>query len=129
MPSIYFLAACSWFRTFDVRGFRMYALPLTSVHCRFLLETSQKLVGDGSILPPEIYPPFIPLVVRRRQNIVSNRAPCPSLKNPLHLTYLDILVLILFNAVQYAIFFAFIATLPTLFKSTYPHLNETEISL
>ena len=39
------------------------------------------------------------------------------------------LIPMLFNAILYSIFYAFIATLSTLFKSTYPHLNETEVSL
>ena len=90
----------------------------------------RRLVGNGSILPPKIYRPLVPLVGRERQGIVSDRAPHPPLKNPLRiLIYLDVLVLLLFNAIQYAIFYAFIATLSTLSKSTYPHLSETEIGL
>jgi len=90
----------------------------------------RRLVGNGSILPPKIYRPLIPLVGRERQVIVSDRAPRPPLKNPLRiLIYLDVLLLLLFNAIQYAIFYALIVTLSTLSKSTYPHLNETEIGL
>ena len=90
----------------------------------------RRLVGNGSILPPKIYRPLIPLVGRERQGIASDRPPRPLLKNPLRiLIYLDVLVLLLFNAIQYAMFYAFITPLSTLSKSTYPHLNETEIGL
>ena len=98
--------------------------------CRFLPETLRRLVGNGSILPPKIYRPLIPLIGRGRQGIVSDRAPCPPLENPLRVfTHLDMLIPMLFNAIHFSIFHAFVATLSTLFKSTYPHLNETEISL
>ena len=90
----------------------------------------RRLVGNGSILPPKIYRPLAPLVGRGRQGIVSDRAPRPPLKNPFRiLICLDVLVLLLFNAIQYAMFYAFITPLSTLSKSTYPHLNETEIGL
>ncbi|KIM60924.1 hypothetical protein SCLCIDRAFT_123247 [Scleroderma citrinum Foug A] len=96
----------------------------------FLPETLRRLVGNGSILPPKIYRPLAPLVGRGRQGIVSDRAPRPPLKNPFRiLICLDVLVLLLFNAIQYAMFYAFITPLSTLSKSTYPHLNETEIGL
>ena len=108
----------------------MCAVPLTNVSWRFLPETLRRLVGNGSILPPKIYRPLIPLVGRGRQSIVSGRAPRPPLENPLRIfTYLDMLIPMFFNAILYSIFYAFIATLSTLFKSTYPHLNETEIGL
>ncbi|KAL4070587.1 major facilitator superfamily domain-containing protein [Scleroderma citrinum] len=96
----------------------------------FLPETLRRLVGDGSILPPKIYRPLIPLAGRGRQGIVTDRTPPTPFRNPLRiLTYLDVLILLLFNAVQYAIYYAFIATISTQFQSTYPYLNNTEIGL
>ncbi|KAI6120587.1 MFS general substrate transporter [Pisolithus croceorrhizus] len=68
----------------------------------FLPETLRQLVGDGSVLPSRFHRPLVPLVGH---------------------------VLLLFNAVQYAVFYAIIATISTIFQSTYSYLDETEIGL
>ncbi|KAG6330132.1 hypothetical protein ID866_8957 [Astraeus odoratus] len=96
----------------------------------FLPETLRRLVGDGSILPSRLYRPLIPLVGKGRQGIAVNTGIPAPFTNPLRiLTYLDVSVLLVFNATQYAVFYAFTATISTLFPSAYPYLNETEIGL
>lgn len=96
----------------------------------FLPETLRQLVGDGSILPSRFHRPLVPLVGHGRQGITTERPPRALFVNPLRiLTYPDILVLLIFNAVQYAVFYAIIATISTIFQSTYSYLNETEIGL
>ena len=109
----------------------MHVSPLIHFPYRFLPETLRILVGNGSILPPKIYRPLIPLIGRGRQGIVQSvRAPRQPLKNPFRIfTYPDVLILLLLSAIQYAILYPFVATLSTLFKSTYPYLNEADIGL
>ncbi|KAI6136303.1 MFS general substrate transporter [Pisolithus sp. B1] len=87
----------------------------------FLPETLRRLVGDGSVLPSRFHRPLVPLVGRGRQGNTTERPPRVSFVNPL--------LLLLFNAVQNAVFYAIIATISTIFQSTYPYLNETEIGL
>jgi len=64
---------------------------------------------------------------------MNNDAPKPlksRLNNPLRLMlYLDVLNLLVFNAVIYAVFYAVNTTISTLFSSKYPFLNETDIGL
>ncbi|KAI6120586.1 major facilitator superfamily domain-containing protein [Pisolithus croceorrhizus] len=95
-----------------------------------LPETLRQLVGDGSVLPPRFYRPLVPLVGHGRQGNTMERPPRVPFVNPLRiLTYPDILVLLFFNAIQYAVFYAITATISTIFQSTYSYLNETEIGL
>ncbi|KAI6163822.1 MFS general substrate transporter [Pisolithus thermaeus] len=95
-----------------------------------LPETLRQLVGDGSVLPPRFYRPLVPLVGHGRQGNTMEQPTRVSFVNPLRiLIYPDILVLLFFNAIQYAIFYAITATIPTIFQSTYSYLNETEIGL
>lgn len=96
----------------------------------FLPETLRTLVGNGSILPPKIYRPLIPLIGRGRQGIVSVRAPRQPLKNPFGIfTHSDVLILLLLSATLYAMFYPFVTTLSTLFQLAYPYLNEADIGL
>lgn len=56
--------------------------------------------------------------------------PPPPFYNPLRiLTYLDVINLLIFNGIIYSIFYAVTTTISTLFQSTYPFLNETDIGL
>ena len=97
---------------------------------RFLPETLRRLVDDGSIIPPRIYRPLIPVVGSGRQKVKTEMAPPPPLSNPLRiLTYLDVVNLLIFNGIVYSIFYAVIATISTLFQSTYPFLDETDTGL
>ncbi|KAI6012499.1 major facilitator superfamily domain-containing protein [Pisolithus orientalis] len=96
----------------------------------FFPDTLRQLVGDGSVLPSRFYRPLVPLVGHGRRGMTTERPPRVPFVNPLRiLTYPDVLALLLFNAVQYALFYAIIATISSIFQSTYSFLNETEIGL
>ncbi|KAH7886869.1 major facilitator superfamily domain-containing protein [Phlebopus sp. FC_14] len=95
-----------------------------------LPETLRTLVGDGSIIPSRFYRPLIPLVGHGRQGKGATMPPRPPFSNPLRiLTYLDVVNLLIFNGIIYAIFYAVIATISTSFEATYSFLNETDIGL
>ncbi|KAL0953542.1 hypothetical protein HGRIS_004764 [Hohenbuehelia grisea] len=98
----------------------------------FLPETLRILVGNGNILPPTIYRPVIPLIGRGRVHPKpAEDNPQPKKHpNPLRiLTYPDILILLLFNGIVYAVFYGVTASLSPLFKEAYPFLSETTIGL
>jgi sodium--glutamate symport carrier gltS len=87
-------------------------------------------VDDGSVVPSRFYRPLIPIVGKGRVNYDAPKPPKCHLNNPLRLLfYLDVLNILIFNGVLYAVFYAVTATISTLFSSKYPFLNETEIGL
>ncbi|KDQ50724.1 hypothetical protein JAAARDRAFT_74054 [Jaapia argillacea MUCL 33604] len=93
-------------------------------------ETLRVLVGDGSIPPPKLYRPVVVLTRRNQTPSLDDRPPPKRLQNPLRLlTYPEILIPLLFVGVVVAVAYGFMATLPTLFKQSYPHLTETELGL
>ncbi|RPD55888.1 MFS general substrate transporter [Lentinus tigrinus ALCF2SS1-6] len=96
-----------------------------------LPETLRALVGDGSVSPPRFYMPLIP-VIGKAQHAPdhSSRGNRRGFANPLLLfLYPDVTIILLFNALVYAEFYAVTATISTLFQPTYPFLNETETGL
>ncbi|KAH7930390.1 MFS general substrate transporter [Leucogyrophana mollusca] len=96
----------------------------------FLPETLRSLVGDGSIVPSAIYRPWIPLVGQGRKDSSVSRPPPRPFTNPLRLfIHLDVLTLLIFNAIVYAVFYAITTTISTLFIEVYPFLNETDVGL
>ncbi|KAI0275306.1 MFS general substrate transporter [Gloeopeniophorella convolvens] len=97
----------------------------------FLPETLRALVGDGSIRAGSIYTPAIPIIGRNRiMKSSSERPPPKPFTNPLIMfTYPDVLVLLVFNGVYYAVFYGVSASLSTLFEQVYPYLSETDIGL
>ncbi|KAI0068154.1 MFS general substrate transporter [Artomyces pyxidatus] len=94
-------------------------------------ETLRALVGDGSIVPSPIYRPFIPVVGRHLEKPPTDERPPPKpFINPLRMfTYPDVVCLLVFNGILYAVFYGVTATISTLFQSAYPFLNETDIGL
>ncbi|KAI0931697.1 hypothetical protein AcV5_004875 [Taiwanofungus camphoratus] len=96
-------------------------------------ETLRAIVGDGSITPPPIYRPLVPVIGRGRQSAVqdpSTRPARPRFRNPLVLfLYPDISLLLFFNAIMYAVFYGVTTSISTLFQRTYMYLNETDIGL
>jgi hypothetical protein len=58
---------------------------------------------------------------------------CPPARkshNPFRLfACVDVLNLLVFNSIQYAVFTAILATISSLFKENYPHLTETDIGI
>ncbi|KAG0702033.1 major facilitator superfamily domain-containing protein [Suillus ampliporus] len=96
----------------------------------FLPETLRQLVGDGSVVPSPFYRPLVPLVGKGRIDRDAPKPPKRLLNNPLRLFfYLDVLNLLVFNAVIYAVFYAVNTTISTLFANKYPFLNEIDIGL
>ncbi|TFK77325.1 MFS general substrate transporter [Pluteus cervinus] len=98
----------------------------------FLPETLRLLVGDGSIRPPLIYRPIIPIVGRK----VHQQRPDPAeetrkkFQNPLLLLIqIDILNLLCISALACAVFYSVLAPISTLLMETYPFLDETKIGL
>ncbi|OSX67227.1 hypothetical protein POSPLADRAFT_1051377 [Postia placenta MAD-698-R-SB12] len=97
-------------------------------------ETLRAFVGDGSVPPPRLYLPLIPVIGRSRQNVTpqdpSTRPAPRRFNNPFVLfLYPDITLLLLFNGIVYAVFYGVTTSISTLFKTTYPYLTETEIGL
>lgn len=97
-------------------------------------ETLRAFVGDGSVPPPRLYLPLIPVIGRSRQNVTpqdpSTRPAPRRFNNPFVLfLYPDITLLLLFNGIVYAVFYGVTTSISTLFKTTYPYLSETEIGL
>ncbi|VDB85273.1 unnamed protein product [Peniophora sp. CBMAI 1063] len=94
-----------------------------------LPETLRSIVGNGSVRPPAFWRPLIPVVGRSLEYSDTKPPPKP-LRNPFVLfTYLDVLALLLFNGVLYAVFYGVTATISELFQTAYPSLNETEVGL
>lgn len=99
----------------------------------FLPETLRSLVGNGSIPPPTISRPVLPLVGRRATKITST-SPVPRTRkpfqNPLRLLFNpDILILLSFNGLVCAVFYAVNASIATIFHETYPELSQTQLGL
>ncbi|THH33163.1 hypothetical protein EUX98_g1068 [Antrodiella citrinella] len=111
-------------------------LCISSATCAMIMalvfpETLRAIVGDGSIPPPRISRPIIPIIGRNR--ISSDKVEKPPRKpfiNPLRLFfYPEVTLLLIFNGVVYAVFYGVTASISTLFKVVYPFLNETDIGL
>ncbi|OCH87319.1 MFS general substrate transporter [Obba rivulosa] len=97
----------------------------------FLPETLRAIVGDGSIPPPPLYKPLIPVIGRNRPNsVLVVKVPRKKFQNPLRLfLYPDVALLLLYNAILYSVFYAVTASISTLFQSVYPWLSEIETGL
>ncbi|KAI0319770.1 MFS general substrate transporter [Amylostereum chailletii] len=97
----------------------------------FLPETLRAIVGDGSYKPAPLYRPLIPIIGRGRTiETTGEKPPKKPFVNPLRiLLYPDIIVLLVFNGIVYAVFYGVLTTISTLFTVTYPELNQTDIGL
>jgi len=96
-----------------------------------LPETLRAIVGDGSIPPPPLYKPLVPVIGRSRVNIdPTAKAPRRKFRNPLLLfLYPDVSLLLLYNAILYSVFYGVTASISTLFQTVYPSLTEIETGL
>ncbi|EMD36227.1 hypothetical protein CERSUDRAFT_115176 [Gelatoporia subvermispora B] len=96
-----------------------------------LPETLRAIVGDGSTPPPHLYRPLFPIIGRGRFSAdPSARAPVRKFRNPLLLfLYPDVSLLLLYQAIPYAVFYAVVASVSSLFQTVYPVLSEIEIGL
>lgn len=96
----------------------------------FLPETLRSVVGNGSVFPPIQYRPLLPLMGRGHKHSTVECPPTRKSHNPFRLfTCLDILNLLVFNCIQYAVYTALLATISSLFEENYPHLTETDIGI
>ncbi|EMD41894.1 hypothetical protein CERSUDRAFT_102285 [Gelatoporia subvermispora B] len=111
-------------------------LCIASALCFLLIlallpETLRAIVGDGSIYPPPLYRPLIPVIGRTHLNEdPTAKAPTRKFRNPLLLFfYPDVSLLLLYNAILYSVFYAVTASISTIFQSVYASLNEIDIGL
>ncbi|KAJ3556518.1 hypothetical protein NM688_g1983 [Phlebia brevispora] len=97
----------------------------------FLPETLRSLVGDGSIKPHPFWRPLVPVIGRGHTGMNDHDKPPKQLfVNPLRLFLRpDVSLLLLFNAVLYAVFYGVTASISSLFSDIYPFLSETAIGL
>lgn len=103
-----------------------------TISLRFLPETLRAVVGDGSIRPAPIHRPIIPVVGRNRITQSSSEPVSrkKAFRNPfILLKNVDIVVILLFNGLVVAVYYAVTATISTLFNTAYPFLTETKIGL
>ena len=88
------------------------------------------MVGNGSILPPPLYRPLIPIIGRNSIISDAKKPPPKPFKNPLRLfMYPDVFILLIFNALLYSVFYGVTASISSLFSEVYPFLNQTDIGL
>ena len=75
--------------------------------------------------------PLIPIIGPKAQETdYSSRGTRRGFANPLLLfLYPDVTLVLLFNGLVYSEFYAITATISTLFQTTYPSLNQTDIGL
>ncbi|KAJ7061486.1 MFS general substrate transporter [Mycena amicta] len=101
----------------------------------FLPETLRAVVGNGSIPGrPFLHTPLVPIIGRGRRLssslAVGSRPPPKPFQNPLPLFLQPDVDLILFiTGVVYAVFYAVLASISSLFHVQYPQLNQTELGL
>lgn len=89
-------------------------------------------MGDGSIPAPKWDRPVIPIIGRNRTDaeIEDDRPPPKSMQNPLLLfKHLDVVVLLVFTAVSYAVYYAVTTTIALLFQAHYTFLSESDTGL
>lgn len=103
------------------------------INCRFLPETLPRRQHSSLKV---IYTPVLPIIGRQaRVNQPHNTlTPLPRIKpnrqNPFPLFLQpNILLALVLNAMSYAIFFGIVTSLASLFETTYPFLNESQIGL
>lgn len=88
------------------------------------------MVGNGSVKPRPFWRPLIPIFGRNVQDVSTERPAKRPFQNPLRLfLYLDVNILLFFNAILYSVFYGITASISTLFSETYPFLTETDIGL
>ncbi|THU98469.1 MFS general substrate transporter [Dendrothele bispora CBS 962.96] len=101
-----------------------------------LPETLRAIVGNGSIMPPPLLRPIIPIVAGYKKqripegDIEKTKTAPRKFRNPLVLlSSPDIPLLLFFNGIVSAVFYAVTATISSLFVQTYPFLTEAEVGL
>lgn len=102
----------------------------------FLPETLRSIVGNGSFPAPNHLRAIVPIVGRKaardRENFHPATAPAPAKHsvNPFVLfSYPDVVVLLTFTGLVYAVNYTITATISSSFARIYPHLTETVLGL
>ncbi|KAJ6536646.1 major facilitator superfamily domain-containing protein [Mycena sp. CBHHK59/15] len=117
----------------DGLGWRsiFWFLCIASSTCAlFPPRTLRSMVGNGSITPPAIYRPLLPIIRRKKARSTNIRLPRKPFQNPLRLLLNpDILILLGFNGLICAVFYGVVSSISTVFHAAYPALNETQIGL
>jgi hypothetical protein len=97
---------------------------------RVFPETLRVIVGDGSIPPPRINRPVIPVFTKYTSSSTVPPPPPKKFLNPLRLfTHPSVILILLFNGMVYSVFYAVTTTMSSLFADAYPFLTESEIGL
>jgi multidrug resistance protein len=99
----------------------------------FLPETLRSIAGNGSVPVPKRLRALVPIVGRK----VSHKAYDPATQtrakhsiNPfIILTYPDVIVLLTFTGIVYAVNYTITATISSAFAKIYPDLSETVLGL
>ncbi|KZO95265.1 MFS general substrate transporter, partial [Calocera viscosa TUFC12733] len=102
-----------------------------------LPETLRTIVGDGSVLPPRLNRPLVPILGRRRKVDPNSPAAVPerstSHHTPLSVLRLfrnvDLCLVLVSTAIPYSVFYGVITTMSPLFLENYPWLTESDIGL
>ena len=101
--------------------------------CRSLQpETLGSVIEEGRNRIPILYQPVIPIIGRQVSQgpNVAQEVTAKVFRNPFRLFLQpDILLLLVLNAIVFAIQYGITASISSLFSAAYPFLNETEIGL
>jgi hypothetical protein len=127
-------AACLLIMVLYASNFCCHTNMLLTLFRRLLPETLRIIVGDGSFVPSAIYRPIIPIIGRKTGSgsdvACTVRSQVKPPRNPFKfLMNVDVLLLLVLNSIICAIYYGFIASLPTLFTDAYPFLNSTTIGV
>ena len=99
----------------------------------FLPETLRSIAGNGSIPVPKRLRAIVPIVGRKASHEIYDPATKAKSKhsiNPFVLfTYPDVIVLLTFTGMVYAVNYTITATISSSFHKIYPELSETVIGL
>ncbi|KAJ7592852.1 MFS general substrate transporter [Mycena floridula] len=109
----------------------IFAAVCLSVIVLFLPETLRSIVGDGSLIPPFIYRPFIPIFLAKGPaGPLMAKPPRRPFQNPLLIFgQLDVLLCLIFASVAFMVNNTFLTIISSSFKRTYPYLSETSLGL
>jgi len=111
----------------------MVALCLVCI-ALFLPETLRRIAGNGSIPVPTRLRAIVPIVGRKASRQTYNPATQTNVKkqsvNPFVLfTYPDVVVLLTFTGIVYAVNYTITATIASSFARIYPSLSQTVLGL
>ncbi|KZT54242.1 MFS general substrate transporter [Calocera cornea HHB12733] len=101
----------------------------------FLPETLRAIVGDGSIAPPRLNRPLVPILGRSRTNQERSvaKAEASRANTPLDtlklLRNIDLTIILATTAIPYSVFYAIITSTSPVFLDVFPWLTEVDLGL